>query len=147
MKCGVWNQMKIWSSHLLDNLSNNYCLMNLKNSGDSTGFEPMTSVMPVQCANQLSYEVTQVRAGHLVRIPLGHLNFSGSWDNCLNCPASARIISSLDSVEDKITEFANAQNFDSVWSRAFAVIIFLLNLLIFLVLHSILHVCICALVV
>jgi len=33
--------MKIWSSHLLDNLSN--CLMNLKNSGDSTGFEPMRS--------------------------------------------------------------------------------------------------------
>ena len=27
--------------------------MNLKNSGDSTGFEPMTSVMPVQCSNQL----------------------------------------------------------------------------------------------
>ena len=46
-------QMKIWSSHLLDNLSN--CLMNLKNSGDSTGFEPMTSAMPVQCSNQLSY--------------------------------------------------------------------------------------------
>ena len=45
------NQMKIWSSNLLDNLSN--CLMNLK-------------------------------------------NFSGSWDNCLNCPASARIISSFD---------------------------------------------------
>ena len=40
-------QMKIWSSHLLDNLSN--CLMNLKNSGDSTGFEPMISAMPVQC--------------------------------------------------------------------------------------------------
>ena len=51
MKCGVWNQLKIWSSHLLDNLSN--CLINLK-------------------------------------------NFSGSWDNCLNCPASARIISSVD---------------------------------------------------
>ena len=65
-------QMKIWSSHLLDNLSN--CLMNLKNSGDSTGFEPMTSAMPVQCSNQLSYEVTQWRAG----------------------PASARIISSFD---------------------------------------------------
>ena len=32
--------------------------MNLKNSGDSTGFEPMTSAMPVQCSNQLSYEVT-----------------------------------------------------------------------------------------
>ena len=34
---------------------------NLKNSGDSTGFEPMTSAMPVQCSNQLSYEVTQLR--------------------------------------------------------------------------------------
>ena len=32
--------------------------MNLKNSGDSTGFEAMTSAMPVQCSNQLSYEVT-----------------------------------------------------------------------------------------
>ena len=57
-------QMKIWSSHLLDNLSN--CLMNLKNSGDATGFEPMTSAMPVQCSNQLSYEVTQMRAGQFV---------------------------------------------------------------------------------
>ena len=37
--------------------------MNLKNSGDSTGFEPMTSATPVQCSNQLSYEVTQWRAG------------------------------------------------------------------------------------
>ena len=57
-------QMKIRSSHLLDNLSN--CLMNLKNSGDSTGFEPMTSAMPVQCSNQLSYEVTEWRAGQFV---------------------------------------------------------------------------------
>ena len=40
--------------------------MNLKNSGDSTGFEPMTSAMPVQCSNQLSYEVTQWRAGQFV---------------------------------------------------------------------------------
>ena len=56
--------MKIWSSHLLDNLSN--CLMNLKNSGDSTGFDPMTSAMPVQCSNQLSYKVTQLRAGQFV---------------------------------------------------------------------------------
>ena len=64
MNCGVWNQLKIWSSHLLDNLSN--CLMNLKNSGDSTGFESMTSAMPVKCSNQLSYEVTQLRAGQFV---------------------------------------------------------------------------------
>ena len=40
--------------------------MNLKNSGDSSGFEPMTSAMPVQCSNQLSYEVTQWRAGQFV---------------------------------------------------------------------------------
>ena len=40
--------------------------MNLKNSCDSTGFEPMTSAMPVQCPNQLSYEVTQWRAGQFV---------------------------------------------------------------------------------
>ena len=41
--------------------------MNLKNfSGDSTGFEPMTSVMPVQSSNQLSYEVTQLRGGQFV---------------------------------------------------------------------------------
>ena len=57
-----WNQMKIWSSHLLDNLSN--CLMNLKNSGDSTGFEPMTSTIPVQYSNQLSYEVTLLSIAH-----------------------------------------------------------------------------------
>ena len=56
--------MKIWSSHLLDNLNN--CLMNLKNSGDSAGFESMTSAMPAQCSNQLSYEVTQLRAGQFV---------------------------------------------------------------------------------
>ena len=43
-----------------------FFFMNLKNSGDSTGFEPMTSAMPVQCSNQLSYEVTQLRAGQFV---------------------------------------------------------------------------------
>ena len=58
------NQIKIWSSHLLDNLSN--CLMNLKNSSDSTGFELMTFAMPVQCSNQLSYEVTHLREGQFV---------------------------------------------------------------------------------
>ena len=42
------------------------CLMNLKNSGDSTGFEPMTSAMLVQCSNQLRYEVTQLRADQFV---------------------------------------------------------------------------------
>ena len=37
-----------------------------ENSGDSMGFEPMTSAMLVQCSNQLSYEVTQLRAGQFV---------------------------------------------------------------------------------
>ena len=46
MQCGVWNQMKIWSSHLLDNLSN--CLMNLKNSFD---FKHRTAY------NILSYDI------------------------------------------------------------------------------------------
>jgi len=27
---------------------------------------------------------------------LGRLGFSGSWDGCLNCPVSSRIISSFD---------------------------------------------------
>ena len=96
MKCGIWNQVKIWSSHLLDNFSN--CLMNLKNSGDSTGFEPMTSAMPVQWSNQLSYEVTQLRAGQFVGVMFSREEnvVWKKWDNCLNCPASARIISSLD---------------------------------------------------
>ena len=48
------------------------CLMHLKNSGDSTGFEPMTSAMPVQCSNQLSYEVTQLRAGQFVGLMFSH---------------------------------------------------------------------------
>ena len=46
--------------------------MNLKNSGDSTGFEPMTSAMPVQCSGQLSYEVTQLRAGQFVGLMFSH---------------------------------------------------------------------------
>ena len=35
-------------------------------SHEPEGFEPMTSAMPVQCSNQLSYEVTQLRAGQFV---------------------------------------------------------------------------------
>ena len=42
MKCGVWNQMKIWSLHLLDNLSN--CPMNLEklsHEPEKTGSSPV----------------------------------------------------------------------------------------------------------
>ena len=38
----------------------------------STGFEPMTSSMPVQCSNQLSDEVTQMRAGQFVWLMCFH---------------------------------------------------------------------------
>ena len=48
------------------------CLMNLKNSGDSTEFEPMTSAMPVHCSNQQSYEVTQLRTGQFVGPMFSH---------------------------------------------------------------------------
>ena len=37
-----------------------------KFTGDSTGLEPMTSATPVQCSNQLSYEVTQWRESQFV---------------------------------------------------------------------------------
>ena len=42
---------------------------------------------------QLSHEPEKFRWLNGIRIPLSHLNFSGSWDDSLNCPASARIIS------------------------------------------------------
>ena len=83
------NQLKTWSSHLLDNLSN--CLLNLKNSGDSTGFEPMTSAMPVQCSNQLSYEVTQLGALLSHYIP-----FTGKHEpNILTCSQLCDFIAQL----------------------------------------------------
>ena len=72
------------------------CLMNLKNSGDSTGFEPMTSAMPVQCSNQLSYEITQLRAGQFVGLMFPMKFFRFMRHLLKNCPASARIISSFD---------------------------------------------------
>ena len=65
--------MKIWSLHLLDNLSN--CLMNHWEQVNLLG-----SCFPVK----------GIVSGTV------HENFSGSWDNCLNYPASARIISSFD---------------------------------------------------
>ena len=57
--------MKIWSSHLLDNFKQ-LSREPEKFSGDSKRFEAMTSAMPVQCFNLLSYEVTQLRAGQFV---------------------------------------------------------------------------------
>ena len=50
--------------------------MSLKNSGDSTVFEPMTSAMPMQCSNQLSYEVTQWRARQFVGLMFSALHIT-----------------------------------------------------------------------
>ena len=61
------------------------CLMNLKNSGDSTGFEPMTSAMPVQCSKVMGSN--PVESPEFFRFMRQLLK---------NCPASARIISSFD---------------------------------------------------
>ena len=65
--------------------------MSLKNSGDSTGFEPITSRMQVQCSNQLSYEVTQLRVGRFV----GHMfsrerNSSNSLPVIDSCPVRSQ---------------------------------------------------------
>ena len=122
----LWCQMKIWSSHLLDNLSN--CLVNLKNSGDSTGFEPMTSAVLVQCSNQLSYEVTQLRAGQFVGLifsrernvvwkkcymKCGVLNQMKIWslhllDNLSNCLVCRTVNVSRSGLND-------AENMDHYW--------------------------------
>ena len=60
--------------------------MNLKNSGDSTGFEPMTSAMPVQCSNQLSYKVTELRAGQFVGLMFSReRNVTGTDNYFLHC--------------------------------------------------------------
>ena len=86
---------------LAGQLSN--CLMNLKNSGDSTGFEPMTSAMPVQCSNQLSYEVTQWRAAQFAGPMKEHMTFL-SWENMITVtiysPSSSQLGSNLECPSD-----------------------------------------------
>ena len=51
--------------------SNNLCAPE-KFQVSSTGFEPMTSSMPVRCSNHLSYEVTQMRADQFVGLMCLH---------------------------------------------------------------------------
>ena len=48
------------------------------------GFEPMTSAMPVQCSHQLSYEVTQWRAGQFVGLMFSRVAHSGPHNTKLN---------------------------------------------------------------
>lgn len=51
MFCEVWleDDLKKWSSHLLDNLSDCLLYVHLKSfQVSSTGLEPMASAMPVQ---------------------------------------------------------------------------------------------------
>ena len=76
--------MKRWSSHLLDNLSD--CLILVcapeKFQVSSRGFEPMTSVMPVQCSYELSYKVTQMWAGQFVGL-MCSCERNDYWKKCL----------------------------------------------------------------
>ena len=51
---------------MLDNLSDWLISAPEKFQECSTGFEPMTSVMPVQCFYQLSYAATQMSGGQFV---------------------------------------------------------------------------------
>ena len=71
-------EFKKWSSHLLDNLSDCLICTPEKFQVSSTEFEPMTSVMRVQCSYQLSYEATQLWANsslsHTTQIFLSLIN-------------------------------------------------------------------------
>ena len=71
--CCCLFQNKKWSSHLLDNVSNCFIC-----AGEFNGIR--------------THDLCDTSAS--LRIPLNSPEFV-TWDNCLNCPTSARIISSI----------------------------------------------------
>ena len=64
-----------------------------------------------KCAKTTEGALHRHRRG---RIPLGHLNFSASWDNCLNCSASARIISSFNYLISLICYYVHTVSLDFI---------------------------------
>ena len=74
-----------------------------ENSGDSTGFEPMTSAMPVQCSHQLSYEVTQW-TGEQVNLLGSCFPVKG-----MSCERMLYAVRCLKSNEDMILALASAR--------------------------------------
>lgn len=63
----------------------------------STGFQPMTSVMLVQCSHLQICEATQMRAGQFVGLVFLWKEWvkDSARGTCWDCPASLRIISSI----------------------------------------------------
>ena len=56
------------------------CLMNLKNSGDSMGLEPMTSAMPVQCSNRATKSHSWEQVNLLGScFPVKGMSFESRW--------------------------------------------------------------------
>ena len=85
-------ESKTWSSHLLDNRSDCLICALEKFQVPSTGFKSMTSVMPVQCSYQLSYD-HQVMDSNPIE---DTSNFSGAhMRQSLRLPTSVKIISSF----------------------------------------------------
>ena len=119
----IITELKKWSSHSLDNLSDCLICVPEKFQASSTGFKPITSAMSMQCPNQLSYKATQMWAGQFVGLMCSHerndewkkclvkcvwemnneemtFTLAGQsqvhiWDNRWHCPTSMRIISSI----------------------------------------------------
>ena len=79
VKCG-WEMNWRNDPHTCWTIPAIFSYVHLKNfQVSSTGFEPMTSAMPAQCSNQL-------RCSQM---------WAGQFDNRCDCPASVRIISSI----------------------------------------------------
>jgi len=74
-------ELKKWSSHLLDNLSDCLICAPAKFQVSSTGFKPITSVMPVQYSYQL-YEATQMWGGQFVGLMCSYER-NDEWKKCL----------------------------------------------------------------
>ena len=60
------DELKRWSSHLLDNLCDCLICAPVKFQLSSKRFDPMTCTMPVQSSHHLSHEATQIRVGQFV---------------------------------------------------------------------------------
>ena len=103
MQCGVWNQMKcedhificarIISSFDFKHRTAYNISFIWQSFHGKTWAQRIDLLSTVWLHSSVGLSTAPASQRSWVRIPLSHLNFSGSWDNC---PASARIISSFD---------------------------------------------------
>ena len=77
------DELKKWSSHFLDNLSDSLVFAPQKYQASSAGFEPMTSAI----ASQRSWVRILLKTPDIFQVHIG--------DNHCDCPASVRITSSI----------------------------------------------------